>query len=89
MAAILNFSKKSPAHLHMVGNVIVKVEFYVCEIVHGLSLCESLHFVLYTLSSYFALFFSCVKIEKLLKFKMAARSPFQKCLLPKVYQVIG
>ena len=32
--------------------------FYFCEICHGLSLCVSLHFVLYAWSSYFALFLS-------------------------------
>ena len=30
--------------------------FYNCEICHGLSLCETLHFVLYSWSSYFAFF---------------------------------
>ena len=56
---------------------------------HVLSLCESLNFVLYVWSSYFALILSCVNITKLLKFKMAARPPYQNCLLPKVNQVIG
>ena len=56
---------------------------------HGLSLCESLHFVLYARSNYFALFLSSVNIAKLIKFKMAARPLFQNCLLPKVNQVIG
>ena len=43
----------------------------------------------YAWSIYFALFLSCVNIAKLLIFKMAARPPFRKCLLPKVNQVIG
>ena len=30
--------------------------FYKCEICHGLSVCETLHFVLYSWSSYFAFF---------------------------------
>ena len=50
--------------------------FYFCKIYHELSLCESLNFVLYAWSSYFALILSCVNITKLLKFKMAARQPF-------------
>ena len=40
-------------------------------------LCETLHFVLYAWSSYFALFLNCLNIAKLLKFKRAARLPFQ------------
>ena len=63
--------------------------FYFCEICHGLSLCESLHFVLYAWSSYLALLLSYVNITKLLKFKIAAKQPFKNCLLPKVNQVIG
>ena len=51
-------------------------------------LCESLHFVQYAWSSYFALILRCLNITKLLKFKMTARSPFQNCLLPKGYQLI-
>ena len=43
---------------------------------HGLYLYESLHFVLYAWSSYFALILGGVNITKLLKFKMAARPPF-------------
>ena len=38
---------------------------------------ESLHFVPYAWSNYFALILSCVNITKLLKLKMAARQPFQ------------
>ena len=62
--------------------------FYFCKLYHGLYLCESLHFVLYAWSSYFALISSCVNITKLLEFKMAARPPFLNCLLRKVNQVI-
>ena len=38
--------------------------FYNCEICHGLSLCETLHFPLYSWSSYFA-FFNYHKIIKI------------------------
>ena len=62
--------------------------FYFCKIYHGLSLCESLHFVLYAWSSYFALILNCVNVTKLLKFKKAARQLFLNCLLQKVNQVI-
>ena len=55
--------------------------FYFCKIYHGLSLCESLYFVLYAWSSYFALILSCVNIKKLLK--MAARPTFIKLFAPK------
>ena len=48
--------------------------FYNCDICHGLSLCETLHFVLYLWSSYFAFF--KVNITKLLKFKMATKRLF-------------
>ena len=40
----------------------------ILEICHGLSLCESSHFVLYGWSSFFALFLSYVNITKFLKF---------------------
>ena len=66
--------------------------FYFCKIFHGLSLCESLHLILYAWFSYFALFLSYVDITKLLKFKMAAKKPFQNCLklfAHNSYQVIG
>ena len=63
------------------------VGFYKCEICHGLSLCETLHFVLYLWSSYFAFFE--VNITKLIKFIMATKRPFLNCSLPKVDQVIG
>ena len=43
---------------------------------HGLSLCESLHFVLYAWSSYLALILSRVNITKSLKFKMPLESHF-------------
>ena len=36
---------------------------------HGLTLCESSHFVLYAWSSFFALFLSYVNLTKFLKFK--------------------
>ena len=64
-------------------------EFYIREICHGLPLCESLHFVLYSWCSYFALFMSYLNIIKLLKLKMTAKQPFWNCLFPKVNQVIG
>ena len=44
----------------------------ILKICHGLSLCESSHFVLYAWSSFFALFLSYVNITTFLKFKMAA-----------------
>ena len=50
--------------------------FYNCEICHGLSLCETSHFVLYSWSSYFAFLLSLVNITRLLKFKMATKRPF-------------
>ena len=43
------------------------LRFYFCELCHGLSLCETLHFVLYSRSSYFALPLSYVNITKLLE----------------------
>ena len=43
---------------------------------HGLSSSESLQFVLYAWSSYFALILKCLNITKLLKLKMTARPPF-------------
>ena len=42
-----------------------------------------------TWSSYFALFLSSVSIAKLIKFKMAARPPFQNCLFPKVIRSLA
>ena len=45
--------------------------FYFSKISQGLTLCESLHFVLYEWSSYFVLILECVNFIKLLKFKMA------------------
>ena len=48
----------------------------ILEICHGLSLCETSHFVLCAWSSFFALFLSYVNITKFLKFKMAAKRPF-------------
>ena len=63
--------------------------FYVCEICHELSLCKTLHFVLYSWSSYFAFFFSYVYILKLLKFKMAALRPFWRCFLTKLIRSLA
>ena len=54
----------------------LKLGLYNCKICHGLSLCETLHSVLYSWSSYFAFFFSKLNITKLLKFKMATKRPF-------------
>ena len=51
---------------------------------HGLSLCESLHFVLYAWSSYFALILSRLNITKLIKFKIAAGHPFKIVCSPKL-----
>ena len=59
------------------------------QICHGLYLCvsgQTLRFVLYSRSSYLALFSS---IAKLLKMKMVAKQPFLKCLVPKVNQIIA
>ena len=42
----------------------------------GLSLCEILHFVLFSWSRYFTYFLSYIDITKLLEFKMAAQWPF-------------
>ena len=47
--------------------------FWILFLQNGLSLCESLHFVLYARSTYFAKILSCVNITKLLKFTMAPR----------------
>ena len=35
------------------GRLAAIFDFYNCEICHGLSLCETLHFVLYSWSGYF------------------------------------
>ena len=49
----------------------------ILEICHGLSLCETSHFVLCAWSSLFAFeFLSYVNITKFFKFKMAAKRPF-------------
>ena len=45
-------------------------EFYLCEICHGLSLGETLHFVLYSWLSYFALFFELRKYHKITQFQI-------------------
>ena len=63
--------------------------FHNWEICHGLSLCETLHFVFFIHGPAILLFFSQVNITKLLKFKMATKRLFCNCLLPKVNQVIG
>ena len=41
--------------------------FYNCEICHGLSLCETLHLVLYSWSSYLTFFLSWSKYHKMIK----------------------
>ena len=41
--------------------------FYNCEVCHGLSLCETIHFVLYSWPSYFAFFLSLSKYHKIIK----------------------
>ena len=39
--------------------------FYLCEFCHGLSLCETLHFVIYSWSSFFAFSSSWPKYHKI------------------------
>ena len=71
--------------------VIIKLDFILNLTIYEkrpLSLCESLHFVLFARSSYFALILSCVNIIKLLKFKIAAGKPFKISCSQKVNQVI-
>ena len=57
---------------------------FFCEIYHELSLCESLHFVLYAWSSYFALILCCVNITKLLNSKWPLDSHFKTVCSQKV-----
>ena len=68
-ATLLNFSDRAETD--------ERTPYSVCYMYIQVSyLCESLHFVQYAWSSYFALILSCLTITKLLKFKMAARPPF-------------
>ena len=48
------------------------LSFYECDICHGLSLCDTLHFLFIFMVQLFCIFLRYVNITKLLKFKMFA-----------------
>ena len=54
---------------------------------HGLSLCETLHFVLFSWSRYF--FFLTTLISQNYSHLKWPLTAIFNCLLPKVFQVIG
>ena len=85
LAVMQDFQDKEKKPLRM--NACRHFKFYFCTIFHGLSLCDTLHFVLHSWSSYYVLSLSYINITKLPKFKMTAKRSFLNRLLPKAHQV--